>query len=393
MQYVGFTMGSGEYTVPILKVQEIMKMPRLTKIPQSPPFIEGVTDLRGKIIPIVNLKKLAGLSGKSADENVMIVSSGRITFGVIVDSITGVVTIDESEIYPPTDLSASEIVSGVARVNDKVVMLLDTNKLIPMSDMSVFEDEILEVKDIGDGKMETVKEIDGMGGKTIVKEVVNAKDFLKNRNIDLQDPRFALFDDIVKFMDAIVTQDYDRANVAIGGIMKGGQGDLFKEVGRVTRKLHDSIKSFKEAIDPKLRGIATSDVPNAIDSLQFVIDKTEDAATQAMNTVEKHILEMDDLASHIRNLNGPEESVDYLKSFKNELEDDLTKIITTQSFQDLTGQTIKKVIKLVADIEEELIKLIATFGVKIEEGMAAEVVLPEKVSQEDVDDLLKDFGF
>ncbi|MFZ6008663.1 MAG: protein phosphatase CheZ, partial [Nitrospirota bacterium] len=88
----------------------------------------------------------------------------------------------------------------------------------------------------------------------------------------------------------------------------------------------------------------------------------------------------------------PDESVAYLKDFKNKLEDDLTEILTAQSFQDITGQTIKKVIKLVGDIEEELVKLIATFGVKIEHGAKAEVT-PEEVSQADVDDLLKEFGF
>jgi chemotaxis protein CheZ len=111
-----------------------------------------------------------------------------------------------------------------------------------------------------------------------------------------------------------------------------------------------------------------------------------------MGIVEKYILGMDDLAAHIRNLKEPGESVSYLKDFKNKLEDDLTEILTAQSFQDITGQTIKKVIKLVGDIEEELVKLIATFGVKIEHGAKAEVT-PEEVSQADVDDLLKEFGF
>jgi chemotaxis protein CheZ len=71
----------------------------------------------------------------------------------------------------------------------------------------------------------------------------------------------------------------------------------------------------------------------------------------------------------------------------------MTTILTTQSFQDLTGQTIKKVIQLVTDIETELVKLIATFGVKIEAGAAVPVAVVEKVNQADVDDLLKEFGF
>jgi len=194
-------------------------------------------------------------------------------------------------------------------------------------------------------------------------------------------------------MNAVAGNDYEKADSVIKSIMNKGQSELFREVGKVTRKLHDSIRSFKEALDPKLKDMAVSEMPNAVDQLQFVIQRTEDAANRTMGIVEKYILTMDELSSHIRNLKEPEESVQYLKSFKGALEDDLTEILTTQSFQDLTGQTIKKVIKLVGDVEEELVKLIATFGVKIETGARPEVATAEQVSQEDVNDLLKEFGF
>ncbi|MCL4492181.1 MAG: protein phosphatase CheZ [Nitrospirae bacterium] len=392
MQYIGFTMNSNEYTIPILKVQEIVNVPQLTKLPQAPPYIEGITNLRGRIIPIVNLKKMVGLQGEAVGEKVIVITSGRIIFGVLVDGITGVVSIKESEIEPPTDFNTSDIVSGVAKVDDKLVVLLDTKRLIPTEDMSLFEDEIFEVKDEGD-KVEVVKRVEGIGGELLVKEVMDAKDFFERKGMDSKDPRYALFDEMVGFMNAIANQDYDKADEAIQSIMKKGQNDLFKEVGKVTRKLHDAIRSFKEALDPKLRDMAITDMPNAVDKLRFVIDKTEEAANKTMGIVEKYTLSMDDLASHIRNIKEPEESVNYLKSFKNSLEDDLTEILTTQSFQDLTGQTIKKVIKLVGDIEEELVRLIATFGVKIEQGVKADVPAPEQVSQSGVDDLLKDFGF
>lgn len=395
MQYIGFIMNNNEYTIPILKVQEIINMPQLTKMPQAPYYIEGITNLRGRVIPIVNLKKLVGLnSSDSIGEKVIVVTSGRITFGVLVDGITGVVNIEESEIEPTENIMKSHIeqISGVAKVDDRLITILDTKKLIPVEDMSIFEEEVFEVKEAGD-KVEVVKKIEGMGGEMVVKEVMDAKDFFEKKGISSTDPRYALLDDMVSFMNAIAAQDYEKADDAIQRIMKKGQGDLFKEVGKVTRKLHDSIRSFKEAIDPRLKDMAVTEMPSAIDKLQFVIDKTEEAANKTMGIIEKYILSMDDLASHIRNLREPEESVSYLRDFKNKLEDDLTEILTAQSFQDITGQTIKKVIKLVGDIEEELVKLIATFGVKIEEGKKIETIVPEKVSQEDVDDLLKEFGF
>jgi chemotaxis protein CheZ len=402
MQYIGFTMNNNEFTIPILKVQEIVNLPQITKLPQVPDYIEGITNLRGRIIPVVNLKKMAGLfgsSGESGGEKIIVVTSGRITFGVLVDGITGVVSIEDSEIEPPTDFNTSDIVSGVAKVDDKLIVLLDTKKLIPMEDMSIFEDEIFEVIDTGGDTVEVMKKVEGMGGEIMVREVMDARQFFEKRGISSHDPKYAMLDEMVAFMNAVAGEDYEKADAAIQSIMSKGQGDtqgiLFKEVGKVTRKLHDSIRSFKEALDPKLKGMAEKEMPNAIDKLQFVIDKTEEAANKTMGIVEKYILIIDDLASHIRNIKEPEESVNYLKNFKNDLEDDLTEILTTQSFQDLTGQTIKKVITLVGDIEGELVKLITTFGVKLEQGGSAEeaVAVSEEVSQAGVDDLLKDFGF
>jgi chemotaxis protein CheZ len=273
--------------------------------------------------------------------------------------------------------------------------------------MSVFEDEVFELKDeavknedakieavnIEDTQLQVVGKFDSIGHEKLVSDMCNAINYLTRQKIDAEDPRFALYDEMVGFMNAISSQDYEKADSAIQGIMKKGQNDLFQEVGKVTRKLHDSIRSFKEAIDPKLKDMAVTEMPNAVDQLKVVIDRTEAAANRTMGIVEKYILIMDELASHIRNLKEPEESVKYLKAFKTGLEDDLTEILTTQSFQDLTGQTIKKVIKLVGDIEEELVKLITTFGVKSEPGSTEKVAAPEKVSQEDVNELLKDFGF
>lgn len=391
MQYIGFTMNSNEFTIPILKVQEIVNLPQLTKLPQVPGYIEGITNLRGKVIPIINLKQLAGIPGDSVGEKVIVITSGRITFGILVDGITGVISLEDEHIEPPTDFNTSDIVSGVAKVDDRLVVLLDTKKLIPLEDMSMFEDEIFEVNDSGD-QVEVVKKIEGMGGEMLVKEVLDAKHFFNKRGIDIQDPRYALFDEMITFMNAVNNNDYDKADAAIQNIMKKGQNDLFQEVGKVTRKLHDAIRSFKEAIDPRLKDMAVNEMPNAVDRLQFVIERTEEAANKTMGIVEKYILSMDDLSAHLRNLKEPEESVNYLREFKTNLEDDLTEVLTTQSFQDLTGQTIKKVIKLVGDVEEELVKLIATFGVKVDTAMR-ETVEHEEIGQSDVDDLLKEFGF
>lgn len=392
-QYIGFILGENEYAIPILKVQEIIKLPQITKMPGVPYYVEGVTNLRGKVIPVVNLKRILGAEEGVNGNKVIVVSSGKITFGALVDEITGVVNIDERNVEPPEEFMqhGGTQIEGVARLDNRLLVLLDTKKLIPIEDQSLFEEEIVEVIDEGD-KVEVVKKVSGIGGEITVKEIVDPVKFYEGKGISKDDPRYVLLEEITDFMNAVTEGDYEQANKILNNIIQKSQSDLFKEVGKVARKLHDSLKSFKEAIDPRLREIATEQMSRAVDQLQMVIDKTEEAANKTMEIVEKYILKMDELANHIRQLQGPQESVQYLKDFKNSLEDDLTEILTTQSFQDLTGQILKKVIALVGDLEVELVRLITTFGLKIEEKDTVKKEV-ERVTQEDVDELLKEFGF
>ncbi len=391
MQYIGFTLGVNECTIPLLKVREIINIPTITRMPQSPPYIEGLTNLRGNIIPLVNLKKLINQDGNNTSDKVIVISDGKTNLGILVDGITGVINIEDSAIEPAEDILNKENInyfSGVAKLPDRLVCLLDTKKLFFFDDMSIFEacNDIMEEK--GEQSFKSVP----INIPKEVKEYSSIKDFTEKMGIDEYDPRYLIFTDLINFMNAVANQDYIEADKAIQNIMKKGQSGLFAEVGKITRKLHDSLTSFKESIDPKFKEIATVEVPNAIDKLQFVIEKTEEAANKTLGVVEKYILSMDELASHIRNIKEPEDSITYLKGFKNSLEDDLTEILTAQSFQDITGQTLKKVIKLVGDIEEELVRLIKSFGLKIEQRDIIETA-STNISQNDVDNLLKEFGF
>lgn len=392
-QYIGFILEGNEYTVPILKVQEIIKIPQITKMPGVPPYIEGITNLRGRIVPVVNLKKILGISEVNSGSKVIVVSSGKITFGALVDDITGVVNIEESQVEPAEGViqHGQNQIEGVARLGDKLLVLLDTKKLIPLEDQSLFEEEIVEIHDEGD-RVEVIKKMGGMAGEALVKEIVDPVKFYEEKGISKDDPKYLLLEEITNFMNTVSQGEYDEADKILNNIIQRSQSNLFREVGRVARKLHDSLKSFREVIDPRLKEIATEHMPRAVDQLEMVIDKTEEAANKTMEIVEKYILKMDELANHIREIQGPEGSVRFLKDFKNSLEDDLTEILTTQSFQDLTGQIIKKVIALVGDLEVELVRLITTFGLKIEERETVPKEV-ERVTQQDVDELLKEFGF
>lgn len=390
-RYIGFHLQGREYGIPIMRVREIINLPDIVRIPQSPPYLRGITNLRGSVIPVVDLKQLIGVSGEGGVK-VIVISSGRITFGLLVDGITGVIGIDDSQIEAPEHLTNGhgDHVHGIAKIDGRLIVLLDIKKLIPLDDMSLLEDAVSE--DPGNGGA-GLPDTGAAGTGAGVGDLRDARaSYERAMNVSGDDPRQTILESMVAFMSAMSEHDYERADLAVQKIARLGQGDLFQEVGKITRKLHDSIRSFKEAVDPRIRDLTSAEIPNAVDSLQFVIGKTEEAANRTMSVVEKYILSMDDLSARIRTVEGPPEAVEFLKKFKNGLEDDLTEILTTQSFQDLTGQTIKKVITLVNEIEAELVRLVTSFGVKLESA-ARPVAIAEKVSQKDVDDLLRELGF
>ncbi|MFA6149079.1 MAG: protein phosphatase CheZ [bacterium] len=395
-QYIGFQLGGEEYSIPILKVREIINVPGMTRLPQTPDYIEGVANLRGSVVPIVNIKKLVKLDGATGGgDKVIVLSNGKVTFGILVDGITGVIGIEDSSIEPPDRLlnGTCDRIVGVAKYKKRLIVLLDTKKLLPTEDLDMFDETIVSVNETHEpDKVDVVKKVQTMGGEVELHELRDAKEFL-GRKTGGSEPDKWVVESLIAFMEAVASKDYEKADAIVARLADSSPGGLFAEVGKVTRRLHDSLKSFKESIDPKLCSLASSEVPNAIDRLQFVIDKTEEAANKTMGIVEKHLLEMDELSARIRKLEGPDDAVKYIRDFKNRLEDDLTEIITTQSFQDITGQTIKKVIRLVEEIERELAGMVATFGLKNDPRMKAKPVVLETVSQAGVDDLLKEFGF
>ena len=95
LQLVTFKLDNEEYAVDILKVQEINRLKEFTRVPNSPPYVEGVINLRGKVIPVVNLRKRFGFAGKEYDEwsRIMIMDIHGIRLGLVVDSVSEVLRI------------------------------------------------------------------------------------------------------------------------------------------------------------------------------------------------------------------------------------------------------------------------------------------------------------
>jgi len=138
-QVLTFVLGSETYGVDILRVQEIRGWSAVTKIPNSPPHVLGVLNLRGSIVPVVDLRKRFSLEqAEYTAVTVIIVLSvrgqaGRRDFGVVVDGVSDVVDVKASEVRPTPDLGsrdATDHIRGLVPVNERMVVLLDLDRLI-----------------------------------------------------------------------------------------------------------------------------------------------------------------------------------------------------------------------------------------------------------------------
>lgn len=146
VQSVGFYIGDDEYAIYINKVREIVPMQDIRKIPKSPQFVEGVINIRGKIIPILDLRKRFDLPHNESSLlscKILIVELERNQVGLIVDNVSEVMRFyqDEIEKAPPMFSSniGSQYIQGVAKINDKLIILLDVERLLSFEEMSVLE--------------------------------------------------------------------------------------------------------------------------------------------------------------------------------------------------------------------------------------------------------------
>lgn len=141
LQLVSFNIGTEEFGVDILKVQEINRMVDITKVPQAPHYVEGVINLRGKVIPIVDLRKRFNLELKEYDKNtrIVVVDIGGNIMGMIVDSVSEVLRLPSNTIEPPPEIVTginSEYIKGVAKLDDRLLIFLDLSKVIDVTAMA-----------------------------------------------------------------------------------------------------------------------------------------------------------------------------------------------------------------------------------------------------------------
>jgi purine-binding chemotaxis protein CheW len=135
LQLVTFTMGNEEYAVDILQVQEINRMSEIAKVPNAPAYVEGVINLRGRVIPVISLRKRFGFSEKAKDEQsrIMIMDIQGITVGIVVDAVSEVLRIPANTVEPTPHVATeigTDFIRGIAKLEDRLIILIDMDMLI-----------------------------------------------------------------------------------------------------------------------------------------------------------------------------------------------------------------------------------------------------------------------
>lgn len=140
-QLVVFDLANEQYGVDIAAVEGIIKMQTITVVPRAPQFVEGVTNLRGKVLPVIDLRKRFGLprGEASKDMRIVVVEMAGATVGIVVDGVSEVLRVSEEAIEPPSPIVTtvdSSFIRGIAKVSERLVILLDLGKVLSLQEQT-----------------------------------------------------------------------------------------------------------------------------------------------------------------------------------------------------------------------------------------------------------------
>lgn len=134
-QLVVFELANEVYGVDISRVQEIIRMTTITRLPRAPEFVEGVINLRGKVIPVVDLKKRFGLEQgeRTKSSRIVVVDVGDHVIGMVVDAVSEVLRVPTEAVEPPSPVVTtieSDYIRGIAKVEGRLIILLDLDRVL-----------------------------------------------------------------------------------------------------------------------------------------------------------------------------------------------------------------------------------------------------------------------
>ncbi len=134
-QLVIFDLAQEHYAVDIAAVESIIKVQPITKLPRAPQFVEGVINLRGKVLPVIDLRKRFGLEAEAAtkDSRIVVVQMNHFEVGMVVDGVSEVLSIPPGNVEPPSPIVTtvdSAFIRGIAKISQRLVILLDIGQVL-----------------------------------------------------------------------------------------------------------------------------------------------------------------------------------------------------------------------------------------------------------------------
>lgn len=139
-KYLTFSLGKEDYGLEILKVREIIGVIGITAVPRMPDFVKGVINLRGKVIPVIDMRLKFGMEGIDQTEEtcIIVIDMGNILIGILVDRVSEVLDIDRENIEDTPEFGVkidTDFILGIGKAKDKVIMILDIGKVLTSSEM------------------------------------------------------------------------------------------------------------------------------------------------------------------------------------------------------------------------------------------------------------------
>jgi purine-binding chemotaxis protein CheW len=143
-KYLSFQLAEEDYAIQVLRVREIVKLQHITSVPETPPEVKGVINLRGRIIPVIDLRLKFGMPGQDYDHHTCIIvvepqGTEHGPIGIVVDEVSDVLTLTEADIQNTPDFGGgftSPYLLGMAKVQDRVKILLDIDSVLATADLA-----------------------------------------------------------------------------------------------------------------------------------------------------------------------------------------------------------------------------------------------------------------
>ena len=149
-RFLCFSLGTGRYGIPLLCVKEVIAMPQIKSLPQTPPYFLGITNLRGKIIPIIDLHRRLNVAAAINENSCVIIcdlASNQI--GLVVSSVNQVLNLSEKQIGPRPDVAGSQkrsYITGLAKLDSGMVLLIDVAGCLDNSDRGIIEKTVVATR-------------------------------------------------------------------------------------------------------------------------------------------------------------------------------------------------------------------------------------------------------